>query len=247
MKYNFDYIVRFQDVDDTRRLRLNKLEEYLLDVAGTVANQLGFGTDYLLEQNLTWILTHLSIEIDYLPIHGKTLRFETWIESNAHMLSTRNFRIYIKEDDDSWTKIGQCKSVWAVLDLEKREIVNVFDQPVFADSIDGERLDIARAARPMPIAEPTGIKRYTIQYSDLDYNRHCNSCQYLKIMLDVARIQTEGKKIRMDLNYVKEIGEGAEAEVAYIQDENSIFYQMRDNEGKSNVFARIRTEEPETK
>lgn len=245
MKYNYEYTVRYQDVDDTRRLRLNKLEEYLLDVAGRVANSLNFGTTYLLEQNLTWVLTHLSVEIDYLPIHDEVLRFETWIESNAHMLSTRDFRIYKRNDNvnanenENWELIGQAKSVWAVLDLTKREIVNIFDQPAFADSVDGERLDIARAARPMPITEPTGIMPYKIRYSDLDYNRHCNSCQYLEIMLDARRLMTEGKKIRLDLNYVKEIGEGAEVEVAYVESENSIFYQMRDTEGKTSVFARV--------
>lgn len=247
MKYNYEYTVRYQDVDDTRRLRLNKLEEYLLDVAGRVANSLNFGTTYLLEQNLTWVLTHLSVEIDSLPIHDEVLRFETWIESNAHMLSTRDFRIYKRNDNvnanenenENWELIGQAKSVWAVLDLTKREIVNIFDQPVFADSVDGERLDIARAARPMPITEPTGIMPYKIRYSDLDYNRHCNSCQYLEIMLDARRLMTEGKKIRLDLNYVKEIGEGAEVEVAYVESENSIFYQMRDAEGKTSVFARV--------
>lgn len=243
MKYNFEYEVRYQDVDDTRLLRLNKLEEYLLDVAGRVANNLGFGTSYLLEQNLTWVLTHMNIEIDTLPTHGQVLRFETWIESNAHMLSTRDYRIYINDNhndnDDNWTLIGQCKSVWAVLDLTKREIVNVFDQAAFEGCIDGERLEMARAARPMPIAEPTGVMPYKIRYSDLDYNRHCNSCQYLEIMLDAARLNVEGKKLRIDLSYVKEIGEGAEVEVAYQQGENSMFYQMRDAEGKTNAFARV--------
>lgn len=234
MKYNFEYEVRYQDVDDTRLLRLNKLEEYLLDVAGRVANNLGFGTSYLLEQNLTWVLTHMNIEIDTLPTHGQVLRFETWIESNAHMLSTRDYRIYIGEK-----LIGQCKSVWAVLDLTKREIVNVFDQAAFEGCVDGERLEMARAARPMPIAEPTGVMPYKIRYSDLDYNRHCNSCQYLEIMLDAARLNVEGKKLRIDLSYVKEIGEGAEVEVAYLQGENSMFYQMRDAEGKTNAFARV--------
>lgn len=259
MKYNYEYVVRYQDVDDTRRLRLNKLEEYLLDVAGRVANSLNFGTSYLLEQNLTWVLTHLSVEIDALPIHDEVLRFETWIESNAHMLSTRDFRIYRKPlsrpdghpspiieegaNAQEWELIGQAKSVWAVLDLTKREIVNIFDQPIFADSVDGERLDIARAARPMPIAEPSGIMPYKIRYSDLDYNCHCNSCQYLEIMLDAARMDTRGKKIRLDLNYVKEIGEGAEVEVAYLKGEDNIFYQMRDVDGKTNVFARVSVKE----
>lgn len=236
MKYEFEYEIKYQDVDNTRVLRLNKLEEYLLDVAGRIADQLGFGIQYLLPQNLTWILTHLNVEMNYLPTHSEHIIIETWIESNAHMLSTRDFRIYLK---DSRRLIGAAKSIWAVLELTKREIVNVFDQPAFIDSIDGERLMLARAARPLPLTEPTGIMPYKIRYSDLDYNNHCNSCQYLEIMLDAARIDIKDKCIRLDLNYVKEVEEGQNVEVAYLEGENNIRYQMRDTEGKTNCFATV--------
>lgn len=238
MKYFFTYDVRYQDVDDTRRLRLNKLEEYLLDVAGRVANDLGFGTHYLLQQNLTWVLTHMNIEIDMLPTHGQQLGIETWIESNAHMLSCRNFRIYLMGEDKQL--IGICKSMWAVLELTQREIVNIFDQPVFDNSVDGEVLSMSRATRPMPISEPTGIMPYTIRYSDLDYNCHCNSCQYLEILLDAYHAIPEGK-IRIDLNYVKEVTEGQAVEVLYQIQDDSVRYQMRDSEGKSNCFATIKS------
>lgn len=239
MKYEFEYEVKYQDVDDTRLLRLNKLEEYLLDVAGRVADQLGFGIQYLLPQNLTWVLTHMNVEMSYLPTHTEHIIIETWIESNAHMLSTRDYRIYLLSADGSRRLIGASKSIWAVLELTRREIVNVFDQPAFVDCVDGERLPLARAARPMPLAEPTGIMPYTIRYSDLDYNRHCNSCQYLEIMLDAHRLDISHSAVRLDLNYVKEVGEGQSVEVAYLTDGQSIRYQMHDAEGKTNAFAMV--------
>lgn len=236
MKYEFEYEVKYQDVDNTRHMRLNKLEEYLLDVAGRVADQLGFGIQYLLPQNLTWVLTHMNVEMLCLPPHSEHIIIETWIESNAHMLSTRNFRIYRKQDR---TLIGVAKSIWAVLELTKREIVNVFDQPAFADCVDGERLPLARATRPLPLTEPTGIMPYQIRYSDLDYNDHCNSCQYMEIMLDAQRLIIGDHPVRLDINYVKEVGEGQNVEVAYLRDEHSIRYQMRDCEGKTNAFAKV--------
>lgn len=239
MKYDFEYEVKYQDVDETRRLRLNKLEEYLLDVAGRCAEQLGFGIQYLLPQNLTWVITNLYAEFSYLPTHTEHIIIETWIESNAHMLSTRDFRIYKKENGGKGELIGECKSVWTVLELTKREIVNIFDQPVFADCVDGERLSVSRALRPTPITEPNGLENYKIRYSDLDYNGHCNSCQYLRIMLDAQRLNLVDKKFHMDLAYVKEVMENQEVEIAYQAEEGKIRYQMRDAEGKTNTFAYI--------
>ena len=94
MKYNYEYEIKYQEVDGRKRLRLFNLENYLLEVAGTVADELGSGIRTLHPMGLTWILTRLSVEMYELPTHCERVRFETWIESNAHMLSTRNFRIY---------------------------------------------------------------------------------------------------------------------------------------------------------
>ena len=137
MKYNYEYEIKYQEVDGQKKLRLFNLENYLLEVAGTVADELGFGIQALHPMGITWILTRMSVEMYALPTHCEKIRIETWIESNVHMLSTRNFRIYSGD-----TLIGQCKSVWAVLDLEKREIVNCFDMPIFEGSVDGEVLEM---------------------------------------------------------------------------------------------------------
>ena len=48
MKYRYNYIVPYQDVDATRRLRLYTMENYLLNVAGKVADEMGIGIPMLL-------------------------------------------------------------------------------------------------------------------------------------------------------------------------------------------------------
>ena len=185
MKYNYKYEIKYQEVDGEKKLRLFNLENYLLEVAGTVADELGFGIANLHPRGLTWILTRLSVEMYELPTHCEKVRFETWIESNAHMLSTRDFRIYSGDK-----LIGQCKSVWAVLDLEKREIVNIFDDPMFEGCVDGEVIEMNRI-RMTTIPEPTGIVPHKVVYSDIDYNGHCNSCRYLQAMTDAYVLRQE--------------------------------------------------------
>ena len=44
MKYNYDFEVKYQEVDGRKKLRLFNLENYLLEVAGTVADD--FGSSY---------------------------------------------------------------------------------------------------------------------------------------------------------------------------------------------------------
>lgn len=233
MKYSYEYDIKYQEVDGNRKLRLFNLENYLLEVAGRVADELDFGIAKLYPMGLTWILTRMSIEMFELPTHCDHVRFETWIESNVHMLSTRNFRIWSGD-----RLIGQCKSVWAVLDLTKREIVNIFDTPMFADSVDGEVLDMPRV-RMTTIPEPTGCVPHTIVYSDIDYNGHCNSCRYLQALTDAYLPDYYGKKVRLDINYSKEAMLGEMMQIYYLVSEDGVQYQMKNEAGETSCSAKI--------
>ena len=267
MKYNYEYEIKYQEVDGEKKLRLFNLENYLLEVAGTVADSLGFGIAQLHPRGLTWILTRLSVEMYELPTHCQKVRFETWIESNAHMLSTRNFRIYAKESkvesqkskeesqkskvesqkskvesqkskEEEWILIGQCKSVWAVLDLEKREIVNIFDDPMFEGCVDGEVIEMARV-RMTTIPEPTGSESHKVVYSDIDYNGHCNSCRYLQAMTDAYLPDYYGKKVRVDINYQKEAMLGKNLQTLYLVTPDGVQYQQKNEHGETSCSAKI--------
>ncbi len=257
MKYFYGYEIQYQEVDLNRRLRLFTLENYLLNTAGRVADSLGFGIKYLHQQNLTWVLTRMSIEMNYLPTSCEKVVFETWIESNAHMLSTRDFRIYLLPEDipaditaESLAAagaklIGRAKSVWAILDLTEREIVNIFHQDVFEGAVDGEVLDMPRAARLLPITEPDDIVEHKIQYSDVDYNKHCNSCKYLEMMLNAKLPDLENRRFRLDINYVKEVYLGDCLFTHYVtdaandEDIKSVQYAQKDINGTTCCSAKI--------
>ena len=232
-KYSYEYDIKYQEVDGRKKLRLFNLENYLLEVAGTVADELNFGIAALHPIGLTWILTRLSVEMYELPTHCERVRFETWIESNAHMLSTRDFRIYSGD-----RLIGQCKSVWAVLDLNKREIVNVFDTPMFEGCVDGEVLEMPRV-RMTTIPEPTGSVPHKVVYSDIDYNGHCNSCRYLQAMTDAYLPDYEGKKVRLDINYSKEVMLGETLQTYYLVTEEGVQYQQKNSNGEISCSAKI--------
>ena len=238
MKYNYEYEIKYQEVDGEKKLRLFNLENYLLEVAGTVADDLGFGIQALHPRGLTWILTRLSVEMYELPTHCEKVRFETWIESNAHMLSTRDFRIYKQGSEEEWILIGQCKSVWAVLDLEKREIVNCFDDPIFEGCVDGEVIEMSRV-RMTTIPEPTGSAPHKIVYSDIDYNGHCNSCRYLQAMTDAFLPSYYGRKVRLDINYSKEAMLGETLQTYYLVTEEGVQYQQKNEAGETSCSAKI--------
>lgn len=252
MKYSYEYTIRYQDVDDTKHLRWVALEEYLLEVAGTVADELGFGIAVLHPMDKTWILTHMSVQMAYMPMPQEQIVIDTWIEQNAHMLSTRDYRLYLKSDS-KLVQIGECKSVWAVLDMEKREIANIFDDPMFVGCIDGEVLPMSRPARMVALPDAP-CKPYTIRYSDLDYNRHCNSCKYLQAMLDAylpskmsawqlaqpahfPQPAANNESWRLDIHYSREVYAGEQTQIACLDEGDIVRYQLLNSEGLTSCSA----------
>lgn len=233
MKYYYEYEMKYQEADAQKKVRLYQLEEYLLEVAGKVADELGYGIAVMHPRGLGWILTRLSLEMYELPKHNDIVRFETWIEGNAHMLSTRDFRLYLGDK-----LIGQCKSIWAVLDLQKRELVNLFDEPMFEGCVDGEVIDMPRV-RMTTIPEPTGRVPHKIVYSDIDYNGHCNSCRYLQAMLDAKLPDYYGKTVRLDINYSKEAMLGEELMTYYLVSEDGVQYQQKNQYDETSCSAKI--------
>ena len=89
------------------------------------------------------------------------------------------------------------------------------------------------------IPEPTGSMPHPVVYSDLDYNKHCNSCKYLEAMLNAYRPDYYDKKVRLDINYSKEVMLGDELTTYYLVTDDGVQYQQKNNAGETSCSAKI--------
>lgn len=240
MKYQFQYTITYSDVDASRHLRLCDLQRYLLEAAGNSAQRLGLGTNYLVDTyNSTWVLTRMTVQMDYLPSYNDTLLIETWIEGNAHMLSIRNFRLYLMKQNEPLL-IGQATSVWTLLNLTTRQVdVAAFADKAWEGAIDGERLTFARSPRLGKIELPEKVMQHTIHYTDLDYNNHCNSIKYLQFMLNACDDLTAIWPVRLDINYAKEVHKNDTVHIQVHQSEDQVQYCILNPENEVSCTALI--------
>ena len=241
MKMTFGYSVHYQDVDANRHLRLYTLEDMLLDVAGKAADRLGIGYHDLLRDNMAWVLIKMTIELDYMPTVGDQLEFDTWVNAFAHALSPREYQIFLKTDTERF-EIGRVHSVWAVLNLSTRQMENIFSEERF-QKIDTHELLPISSARLKRIAEPMGTDNYVIRYSDLDYNRHCNSCKYLEMMLDanhrIVDNLTESDHIVLHLSYSREVHYDEHVTINYAEQNDEIQYDVIAPDGLISAQAKL--------
>ena len=106
---------------------------------------------------------------------------------------------------------------------------------------------MARAPRLRPIVlddieDENGVSGeilHEIQYSDVDYNCHCNSCKYLEWMVNAVQAFDNQKPFRLDINYVKELYQGDVMYTRFLKTENAVRYQQVDENGATCCSAMI--------
>ena len=191
-------------VDFTGRLTLGVLGNHLLNCAGFHATDRGFGMATLHEENYTWVLSRLAIELDVMPRQYEEFTVQTWVENVYRLFTDRNFAIL----DKAGRPLGYARSVWAMINMNTRRPADLL--AMHGGNIAG----YICPGLPCPIDKPSRIKvaapepeaTLTAKYSDIDINGHVNSIRYIEHILDLFPLgQYRQKRIRrFEMAYVAE-------------------------------------------
>ncbi len=209
----YQFVAEPFHVDFNGRLTMGVLGNHLLNCAGFHANDRGFGIATLNEDNYTWVLSRLAIELDEMPYQYENFSVQTWVENVYRLFTDRNFAIIDKDGK----KIGYARSVWAMINLNTRKPADLL-------TLHGGSIVDYVCDEPCPIEKPSRIKvtsdqpiaTLTAKYSDIDINGHVNSIRYIEHILDLFPIELyKTKRIRrFEMAYVAE---------GYFGDELSFF------------------------
>ena len=237
----YSYQVMPQDLDGKRHFRAVSLEMMLLNIAGKAAADRNFGAFKLIDNGgISWVLLKFAVEMSKMPSEDETLSISTWVEKVGSLLTTRNFEIH----DQTGEIIGCATSEWAIIDLETRRPMNISADSAIADCATGIKVPVALPGRLTGLV-PDGstLKRtVTVSYSDIDFNGHTNSIQYLQWLLDAYPIEKvyDSRMARLEIIYVHEVLHGETVNVYYMdQDDGSTLFVVKDQEGNDCVRARI--------
>ena len=91
--YSFEGRIRYSECDETGRLSLFSLMNYLQDCSTFQSAELGQGIGSLTDRNLAWVLANWAIEVSRLPRFGEKIRVSTWCYEMSRAHALRNFRI----------------------------------------------------------------------------------------------------------------------------------------------------------
>lgn len=112
--------------DFSSHLFMGHLGNHLLNAADFHSNDRGFGMNYLMPRHKTWVLSRLAIEMTEMPKSYDRFVVETWCESAMKYFTSRDFKICGKTSSSEEAKVyGYGKSVWAMIDTETRQPVDI--------------------------------------------------------------------------------------------------------------------------
>ncbi|MBQ9636688.1 MAG: acyl-[Prevotella sp.] len=256
----YEFLAEPFHCDFSQKLFMSHLGNHLLNAADFHSNDRGFGMHYLNTINKTWVLSRLAVEMTEMPRSYDRFTVETWVESAMRFFTNRNFKIYAAATPSPASgeeEVGQSgeasgksaneageqaegpaekvygygRSVWAMIDTETRQPVDLF-------SINnGAMHDYIVAEKPCPIEKSSRVKMpaeaalaRTIDtcYSDVDINGHINSIKYIEHVLDLWDIDWYSRHSlrRFEIAYVAE---------AHLGDK-LLFYVEKDKESVLPAF-----------
>lgn len=174
-------------VDFSGKLTLGVLGNHLLNCAGFHATDRGFGMSALNEEDYTWVLSRLAIDMDDMPNRYEDFMIQTWVENVYRFFTDRNFAIINKDG----VKIGFARSIWAMINMNTRKPADLLSMH------GGNIVDYVCEGVECPIEKPGRIKVKTkemagtliAKYSDIDINGHVNSIRYIEHILDLFPIE----------------------------------------------------------
>lgn len=174
------YTLLAGDTDAQSRMPMSLIVTRAIEVATDHANALGIGYARLQEHGIGWVLTRLTIEMERYPRINESYAVTTWIEGYNRLFSDR---CYIITDADGNT-LGHMRSMWVAIDFETRSAADLSPFEVEAFPISDRKCPVAKQRKLRQVA-CSRERDYTFVYSDIDFNRHVNTVQYVRQLLNM--------------------------------------------------------------
>lgn len=224
---NYKFVAEPFHVDFMGKLTMGVLGNHLLNCAGFHAAERGFGIAEINENQYTWVLSRLAIELEDMPRQYEDFSIQTWVENVYRLFTDRNFELKNKDGKT----IGYARSVWAMISMQSRKPADLL-------TLHGGNISEYICDKECPISKPGRIKvtqevsavEYQTKYSDIDINGHVNSIKYIEHILDLFPMETfKDKQIkRFEMAYVAE---------SYYGD-TLLFYKEEKEDGSIDIEVR---------
>lgn len=235
-----NYFLTAGETDAQGRMPLWLIFSRLIEAATLHANALGVGYAALSPLRMGWVLTRVSIEVvRYLSIN-ESYDVTTWIEGYNRLYSDRCFLF----TDAEGKPVAHIRSMWVAIDMDKRRATDLsrLDREHFV--VSERRCPVGRIGKQPPIGDDAAAmaRDYTWQFCDIDFNRHVNTVQYVRHILNQWDMERYDKNEigRFDISFHNECHYGDTARLRHVDlPEERSLCEIIDPQGRHAVTASV--------
>ena len=174
------FTIRASEVDLSGKLSLPAICEYFQEVAGNNARDLNFDITDLHQDNMTWVLHRMDINLKKMPDWRETITVETWPAAGDSLRAYRNYRLLDAEGNE----FGNCLSYWMMINLETRRPVRIPQKVLDTRLTERPHVTEVKNTRLSPPAQDDSMTKIKVRRADLDMNNHVNNVRLIEWMLE---------------------------------------------------------------
>jgi acyl-ACP thioesterase len=239
LTYVKTFVIRSEQVDMTRRLRMSELFRLLEDISIAHTEALGCTRRETLDRGLLWIITRQLVEIDEMPVYDDEITIRGWQGEMMHVFFPRFYEI-IKEGK----VIIRAQALWSLIDEDTREIIMPEDYGIELPGRPGsDDMFLTAIVIPESAGEPVSCTEIVTRFSQMDINGHMNNTSYFN-MIDDAIWNNVSSRIPGDaatdtveaaavmpvpktlyINYLSEIKAGVHLTLKEYKDAGATYYE----------------------
>ena len=119
--YTIESRVRYCECDETGKLSLVGVMNYLQDCSTFHSEDIGRGFKQLTSEGYAWVLATWQIQVDRLPQFGEKICVGTWSYQMKGLQASRSFVI----NDASGASIVKADSTWYLMDIKEGKAARV--------------------------------------------------------------------------------------------------------------------------
>jgi acyl-ACP thioesterase len=173
--------VRASEIGPGGAMRLPALLDLFQESAGNSATSFGWGSDALLAQGKTWVLSRFHLRLRALPAWREEIAVETWPSGVHRVFALREFRA-LRADG---SVLAEATSAWLLVAVPSKKPLRPPAEIAAAAAGTPPRViadvfaPFAAPARGAVEGPPTRIGRF-----DLDLNAHANNVAIFRALLE---------------------------------------------------------------
>ena len=202
--YSLNYKVTTSTCDSEGRLKLYSALQMMQDCSEMWIDSEPNVKQYFTEQNMAQLLAARQVEVIRVPEYKEELTVTTSVYGMKPMFGFRNTFIYDAEGHP-------CYKTWsmgAFVDKSTGKLKRVDDKTIASMSLEPQ-LEMTYKDRRiiLPKTEGEVQKPVNVLRADIDYNRHMNNANYVRVAMELLPEGFEVRGVRVEYRVAAKLGD----------------------------------------